>query len=102
MNLSASALIRPLLRHVFQILGSTKPILSVPKLALILKDLCGANSSVSLLCGTIIASMRATRSFADFACDTRLDLIWEHFELRTMPPTESNVLLKLKMPSIGT
>jgi hypothetical protein len=75
MNLSASALIRPLLRHVFQILGSTKPIRRVPKLPLILKDLCGANSSVSLLCGTIIASMRATRSFADFACDTRLDSV---------------------------
>jgi hypothetical protein len=36
-------------------------------LALILNDRCGATSSDSLLVGTIMASMRATRSFADFA-----------------------------------
>jgi hypothetical protein len=67
MNLSASAFMRPLLRHVFQIVGSTNPILRVPKFALILNDRCGATSSDSLLVGTIMASMRATRSFADFA-----------------------------------
>jgi hypothetical protein len=70
MNLSASAFIRPLLRHVCQILGSTNPILRVPKLALILNDLCGASESPSLPCGTIMASIKATRSFADFACLT--------------------------------
>jgi hypothetical protein len=67
MNLSASAFIRPLLRHVFQMVGSTNPILRVPKLALILNDLCGTGESTSLVCGTIMASIKATRSFADFA-----------------------------------
>jgi hypothetical protein len=67
MNRSASALIRPLLRHVFQIVGSTNPILSLPKLDLILNDLCGTTSSLSLLVGTIMASISATRSLADFA-----------------------------------
>jgi hypothetical protein len=67
MNLSASAFILALLRHVFQMVGSTNPILRVPKFALILKDLSGAGSSISPLEGTIMASINATRSFADFA-----------------------------------
>jgi hypothetical protein len=67
MNRSASALIRPLLRHVFQIEGSTNPILRLAKSGLILKDLYGADPSVSLAVGTIMASMRATKSLADFA-----------------------------------
>ena len=68
MNRSASALIRPLLRQTFQIVGSHIPILRFPKSGLILKDRCGVLAFSSRLVGTIIASIRATRSFADLAC----------------------------------
>lgn len=87
MKRSASELIRPLFRHVFQMVGSVNPILRFPQSSLMRKHVFGSFApAASLLVGSIIASIRATRSFADFA----------------IPPAESNVLLSPKMPSMGT
>lgn len=85
MKRSASALIRPLFLHDCQIVGSVKPILRLPQSSLIRKIVLGVLVPVSLLVGSIIASMSATRSFADFA----------------IPPAESKVFDKQKIPSIG-
>src|ERR1700712_4797783 len=86
MKRSASALIRPLLRQFFQIVGSANPILRFPQSSLIRKRVLGTLTPASLLVGSIMASMSTTRSFADFA----------------MPPAESKVFERQNMPSIGT
>lgn len=68
MKRSASALIRPLLRHELQIVGSVKPMRRLAQSSLIRKHVLGTRVLDSLLVGEQRASIRATRSLADLAC----------------------------------
>src|SRR4051812_23879847 len=85
MKRSASPLIRPLFRHCVQIDGSVNPILRLPQSSLIRKHVFGTLVPVSLLVGSIMASISATKSFADLA----------------IPPAESKVFDRQNMPSMG-